>query len=178
MAPRSVAVVGATERADASSSYVMKNLMNFGYQGTIIPVHPKAEAVFGYRAAPSLRALDAAPDVAVIAIAADKVIAALEEAGSTGVKAAVVLASGFAELNEAGSERQRQLVEIAGRYGMERPASSAMSETCATPPPDTPTIATPGFTGRVFNVRHNVAVSMKPSMSGTSMMPVRRKKAR
>ncbi|MGO7986414.1 acetate--CoA ligase family protein [Rhizobium leguminosarum] len=118
MAPRSVAVVGATERADASSSYVMKNLMRFGYQGKIIPVHPKAEAVFGYRAAPSLRALDAAPDVAVIGIAADKVIAALEEAGSTGVKAAVVLASGFAELDEAGRERQRQLVEIAGRYGM------------------------------------------------------------
>jgi acyl-CoA synthetase (NDP forming) len=118
MAPRSVAVVGATERADASSSYVMKNLMRFGYQGKIIPVHPKAEAIFGYRAAPSLSSLDAAPDVAVIGIAADKVIAALEEAGSAGVKAAVVLASGFAELDEAGRERQRQLVEIARSYGM------------------------------------------------------------
>jgi len=118
MAPQSVAVVGATERADASSSYVMKNLMRFGYQGKIIPVHPKAETVFGYKAAPSLSTLDTAPDVAVIGIAADKVIAALEEAGSGGVKAAVVLASGFAELDEAGRERQRQLVEIADRYGM------------------------------------------------------------
>ncbi|CDZ58587.1 Acyl-CoA synthetase (NDP forming) [Neorhizobium galegae bv. orientalis] len=118
MAPRSVAVVGATERADASSSYVMKNLMRFGYQGQIIPVHPKAATIFGLPASPSLSALDTPPDVAVIGIAADKVIAALEEAGSTGVKAAVVLASGFAELDEAGRERQRQLVEIAERYGM------------------------------------------------------------
>jgi acyl-CoA synthetase (NDP forming) len=118
MAPRSIAVVGATERADASSSYVMKNLMRFGYQGRIIPVHPKAETIFGFPASPSLSALDTPPDVAVIGIAADKVIAALEEAGSTGVKAAVVLASGFAELDEAGRERQRQLVEIAERYGM------------------------------------------------------------
>lgn len=118
MAPRSVAVVGATERADASSSFVMKNLMRFGYRGQIIPVHPKAEAIFGLRASPSLSALDTPPDVAVIGIAADKVIAALEEAGTTGVKAAVVLASGFAELDEAGRERQRQLVEIADRYGM------------------------------------------------------------
>ncbi|CAN7484583.1 acetate--CoA ligase family protein [Neorhizobium tomejilense] len=118
MAPRSVAVVGATERADASSSYVMKNLMRFGYQGQIIPVHPRAETIFGLPASPSLSALTNAPDVAVIGIAADKVIAALEEAGSTGVKAAVVLASGFAELDEAGRERQQQLVEIAERYGM------------------------------------------------------------
>ncbi len=118
MAPQSVAVVGATERADASSSYVMKNLMRFGYQGKIIPVHPKAEMVFGHKTAPSLSALDTPPDVAVISIAADKVISALEEAGSSGVKAAVVLASGFAELDEAGRERQRLLIEIAGRYGM------------------------------------------------------------
>lgn len=118
MAPRAIAVVGATERADASSSYVMKNLMRFGYQGKIIPVHPKAETVFGLPAAPSLSALDIAPDVAVIGIAADKVISALEEAGQTGVKAAVVLASGFAELDEAGRERQRQLIEIADLYGM------------------------------------------------------------
>ncbi|WP_037077808.1 acetate--CoA ligase family protein [Neorhizobium vignae] len=118
MAPRSIAVVGATERADASSSYVMKNLMRFGYQGHIIPVHPKAGTIFGLPASPSLSALTHLPDVAVIGIAADKVIAALEEAGSTGVKAAVVLASGFAELDEAGRERQRQLVEITERYGM------------------------------------------------------------
>ena len=118
MAPQSVAVVGATERADASSSYVMKNLMRFGYQGKIIPVHPKAETVFGHKAAPSLSTLDTAPDVAVIGIAADKVISALEEAGHTGVKAAVVLASGFAELDEAGRERQRQLIDIADRYDM------------------------------------------------------------
>jgi acyl-CoA synthetase (NDP forming) len=92
--------------------------MRFGYQGQIIPVHPKAATIFGLPASPSLSALDTPPDVAVIGIAADKVIAALEEAGSTGVKAAVVLASGFAELDEAGRERQRQLVEIAERYGM------------------------------------------------------------
>lgn len=118
MAPQSVAVVGATERADASSSFVMRNLMRFGYQGQIIPIHPKAETVFGYKAISSLSALDDAPDVAVIGINADKVIGTLEEAGRTGVKAAVVLASGFAELDEAGRERQRQLIDIAERYGM------------------------------------------------------------
>jgi len=55
MAPRSIAVVGATERADASSSFVMKNLMRFGYQGKIIPVHPKAGMIFGLAAPPRSR---------------------------------------------------------------------------------------------------------------------------
>jgi acyl-CoA synthetase (NDP forming) len=70
MAPRSVAVIGATERADASSSYVMRNLMAFGFSGAIIPVHPKAETVFGIAAIPSLDRLDAPADVAVIGIGA------------------------------------------------------------------------------------------------------------
>ncbi|MEI8699265.1 MAG: CoA-binding protein [Mesorhizobium sp.] len=118
MAPRSVAVIGATERADASSSYVMRNLMAFGFSGTIIPVHPKAEKVFGIPAIPSLDRLDAPADVAVIGIGAAHVLSALEEAGKAGVKAAVVLASGFAETDDEGKARQQALVGIARKYGM------------------------------------------------------------
>ncbi|PTE10781.1 acetate--CoA ligase family protein [Mesorhizobium helmanticense] len=118
MAPRSVAVIGATERADASSSYVMRNLMAFGFSGTIIPVHPKAETVFGIAAMPSLDGLDAPADVAVIGIGAAHVLAALEDAGKAGIKAAVVLASGFAETDGEGKARQQALIGIARKYGM------------------------------------------------------------
>jgi acyl-CoA synthetase (NDP forming) len=118
MAPRSVAVIGATERTDASSSYVMRNLLAFGFSGAIIPVHPKAERVFGIAAIPSLDRLDAPADVAVIGIGAAHVLTALEDAGKAGVKAAVVLASGFAETDEEGKARQQALVGIARKYGM------------------------------------------------------------
>jgi acyl-CoA synthetase (NDP forming) len=118
MAPRSVAVIGATERTDASSSYVMRNLKAFGFSGAIIPVHPKAETVFGIPAIPSLDRLDAPADVAVIGIGAAHVLGSLEEAGKAGVRAAVVLASGFAETDEEGRARQQALVEIARKYGM------------------------------------------------------------
>jgi acetate---CoA ligase (ADP-forming) len=118
MAPRSVAVIGATERADASSSYVMRNLMAFGFSGAIIPVHPKAETIFDIPTIPSLDRLDAPADVAVIGIRAAHVLSALEDAGRAGVKAAVVLASGFAETDEEGKARQQALVEIARKYGM------------------------------------------------------------
>ena len=117
MAPRSVAVVGATERADASSSYVMRNLLRFGYQGRIVPIHPKAAQVFGIPAVASLEAVEPV-DAVLIGIAAEHVNAALEAAGRSGARAAVVLASGFAEHGPAGAARQAGLREIAGRYGM------------------------------------------------------------
>ncbi|MFN3547273.1 MAG: CoA-binding protein, partial [Mesorhizobium sp.] len=118
MDPRSVAVVGATERPDASSFFVMKNLLAKGFSGPIHPVNPRGGTVFGLPAATALSELDAPPDVAVIGIAADRVEAALEEAGSAGVRAAVVLASGFAELDAEGRDRQEQLAAIARRHGM------------------------------------------------------------
>lgn len=118
MAPRSVAIVGATERADASSSFVMRNLMTQGFAGRILPVNPRGAAIFGHAAAPSLAALDEVPDVVVIGIAADRVNVALREAAAAGVKAAVVLASGFAETDERGRSRQAELVSIAAQHGM------------------------------------------------------------
>ncbi|WP_246245778.1 acetate--CoA ligase family protein [Mesorhizobium zhangyense] len=118
MNPRSVAVIGATERPDASSSYVMRNLMAFGFSGTIIPVHPKADQVFGIPAIPALDRLDTPADVAVIGIGATHVLGALEAAGKAGTKAAVVLASGFAETDDEGKARQQALIEIAEKYGM------------------------------------------------------------
>lgn len=118
MAPRSVAIVGATERADASSGFVMRNLMAQRFAGKILPVNPRGGTIFGHPAATSLAALGEAPDVAVIGIAADRVNAALREAAEAGIKAAVVLASGFAEAGEEGCGRQAELVAIAEQNGM------------------------------------------------------------
>ncbi|MEZ5783814.1 MAG: acetate--CoA ligase family protein [Rhizobiaceae bacterium] len=118
MAPRSVAIIGATERADASSSFVMRNLMTQSFTGRIMPVNPKGGEIFGHRAATALTALDEVPDVAVICIAAERANAALSEAAGMGVKAAVILASGFAETGDEGRARQTELVEIAERHGM------------------------------------------------------------
>lgn len=118
IAPRSVAIVGATERADASSGFVMRNLTAQRFAGKILPVNPRGGTIFGHPAAASLAALGEIPDVAVIGIAADRVNAALREASEAGIKAAVVLASGFAETDEEGRSRQADLVAIAERNGM------------------------------------------------------------
>lgn len=116
--PHSVAVVGATERAGASSGFVMRNLLEHGYAGRIYPVHPREERVFGLTAVSHLAHLPEAPDLAVICIPAPYVAEALADAGRKGTKAAIVLSSGFAEKDEEGGARQQELVQIAANYGM------------------------------------------------------------
>ncbi len=113
MEARSVAVVGASERPDASSSFVMKNLLACGFAGEILPINPRGGMVFGRTAVPRLADLDAAPDAVVIAIPAAMAAGAVGDAASIGIKAAVVLASGFAETDADGAARQAALVGAA-----------------------------------------------------------------
>jgi acyl-CoA synthetase (NDP forming) len=115
---RSVAVVGASEKPGAPAGFVVRNLQACAYGGRILPVHPSAPTVFGLKAVPRLSDLDEIPDAILVGVAAERVARVLEEAGACGVKAAVVLASGFAELDAAGRGRQEELVAIAARYGM------------------------------------------------------------
>ncbi|MFI5015856.1 MAG: acetate--CoA ligase family protein [Hyphomicrobiales bacterium] len=118
MRARSVAVVGASQRPDASTSFVMRNLIGCGFRGAIHPVHPTAGTVFGLPAAPRLAALAQSPDAVLIGVAAERVLPILEEAGELGIKAAVVLASGFAEAGASGQALQRALAETARRHAM------------------------------------------------------------
>src|SRR6478609_9767645 len=116
--PASVAIVGASERTGASSGFVIRNLLERGYAGRIVPVHRTAATIFGLQAVPSLADMDSTPDAVLIGLPAEAVAGVLEEAGSLGVRAAVVLASGFAETGAEGRARQQVIREIALRHGM------------------------------------------------------------
>ncbi|WP_293857522.1 acetate--CoA ligase family protein [uncultured Alsobacter sp.] len=115
---RSVAIVGASERPGASSGFVMRNLLARGYAGRIVPVHLSAPTVFGLPAARSLSDLQDKPDAILVGLPAEAATGVIEEAGSLGIRAAVVLASGFAETGAEGAERQDALVAAARRHGM------------------------------------------------------------
>ncbi|MFI4994506.1 MAG: acetate--CoA ligase family protein [Hyphomicrobiales bacterium] len=118
MQARSVAVIGASERPDASTSFVMRNLIDRGFRGPIYPVHPTASLVFGLPAAKRLADLPHMPDAVLIGVAAGRVQDVLEEAGNLGVKAAVILASGFAEVGASGRTLQSALARTARDHGM------------------------------------------------------------
>src|SRR5687768_15962380 len=118
LAPRDVALVGATEREGALGSIVYRNLAAGGLRGALYAVNPKHRAVFGQRAYARLGELPRAPDLAVIATPARTVAQIIEDAAAAKVKAAVVLSSGFAEVGPEGRALQEKVVAAAKRGGV------------------------------------------------------------
>jgi acetyltransferase len=118
LAPRSIALVGASEREGSLARIVHSNLVAGGLHGALYAVNPGHREVFGRRAYASLLDLPQAPDMALIATPARTVPKILEQAGVAGIKAAVVLSSGFGEADGAGRALQDAAVAAARRGGV------------------------------------------------------------
>lgn len=117
LAPRSVAVVGASPRVDTYGHQALDNLVAASFDGPVFGVHPRETEVLGVRCYPALSDLPEVPDAIVIATPAATVPDLIDEAGRLGVGGAVVIAAGFAEV-EHGRELQRQLRENALKHDM------------------------------------------------------------
>jgi acyl-CoA synthetase (NDP forming) len=117
--PRSVAIVGASDNKEIIRGRLLHIMLLRGFPGQIYPVTPSRTEVQGLRAYPSVAALPEPVDLAVIVIPSAAVLQVLDECGVRGIKAAVIITSGFAE--EKGEEarvRQEELRRIAARYDM------------------------------------------------------------
>jgi acyl-CoA synthetase (NDP forming) len=112
LAPRSVAVIGASDTPGNRGGTAVSYLRKFGFNGAIWPVHPQAESVGGIRAYPSVAALPEPADVAVIGLAAARVLPALRECVAAGIHHAIVWAGGFAEGGPEGRALEDGLVEF------------------------------------------------------------------
>lgn len=118
LAPRSVAIVGASAREDAVGFRVIRNLRRLGYRGTIFPVNPRYSEVSGLPCYPSLSALPEPVDAAFIAVPNTGGPALVEEAGRAGIRALVVNASGYADGGPEGRELQQRLEAAAKAHGI------------------------------------------------------------
>ena len=116
--PRSVAVVGASARPATIGRALIDNLIRAGFGGAIYPVHPSAREIAGRPCFPSLSACPGPVDLAVVAVPAASVEATIEEAARIGVRGAVVISSGFAEVGGDGRAVEKRLHEIARSAGM------------------------------------------------------------
>jgi acyl-CoA synthetase (NDP forming) len=112
IAPRSIAVVGASPRAGSFGLRTLENLAHF--RGPVWPVNAKYEQVGAYVCYPSLAALPGKPDLVALVVPREGVQAALAEAAAAGAGGVVVYASGYGEMaREEGAAEQRRLGEIA-----------------------------------------------------------------
>lgn len=115
--PRTVAVVGATDRHGSYASQTLLNLEQLGYGGEVWGVNPSREEAHGVPCFPSLADCPAPADAVVVAIPAAGVPAVVEEAGAAGCGGAVVLAAGFGEV-DSGQGLQDELVAAAERHAI------------------------------------------------------------
>jgi acyl-CoA synthetase (NDP forming) len=118
LAPRSIAVIGGSDDPTRVGGRPIQRLLSAGYQGAIYPVNPKRSEVQGLKAYASIADIEGEIDCAVIAIAADGALAAVEACAAKGVKSLVVFSAGFAEVGEEGQRIQDRMVEIARGAGM------------------------------------------------------------
>ncbi|MBF0354007.1 MAG: GNAT family N-acetyltransferase [Alphaproteobacteria bacterium] len=118
--PRSVAVFGATNREKAVGNLVMRNLLQGGFMGPIMPVNPNQKAVCGVLAYSDVASLPMTPDLAVICTPPKTVVGMIEELGARGTRAAVVVTAGLAanQLDNDHRSVQQAMLETAKKYEM------------------------------------------------------------
>ena len=109
-APRSVAVIGATEKAGSVGRNILRNLITSPFGGTVFPIHPSRSSVLGIKAYPSIAAVPEAVDLAVIATPAPTVPAIIKECGQAGVQGAIIISAGFRETGPEGLELEQQVL--------------------------------------------------------------------
>lgn len=112
--PRSVAIIGASSDPGRTTGRPLRYLLKHGFQGTVYPVNPRATEIDGVPCYPSIEALPAAPDMALILVGPELVNDAVRRLAGIGTAAAIVLAGGYAETGEDGRARQAELKAVAG----------------------------------------------------------------
>jgi len=113
-APRSVAVIGATETMGSVGRTILENLMAQPFGGVVHPVNPKRSHVLGLRAYKSVGEIPGSVDLAVVATPASSVPAIITECAAAGVRGTVIISAGFREVGEAGVEIERELLARCG----------------------------------------------------------------
>ena len=117
-APKSVAVIGATETPGSVGRTIVWNLLSSTFGGTIYPVNPKRPSILGIKAYPTLSAVPELVDLIVVVTPAKTIPAIIEEAVNLGVKSAIIISAGFKETGPEGLELEQQILAHARRGNM------------------------------------------------------------
>jgi len=116
--PRSVAVIGASNRQLTIGYRIIQNLLDHGFNGPVFPVHPKESEIRGLAAYPTILDVPEHVDLAHIVVKNTLVPQILGDCASKGVKAVIINTAGFKEVGGDGVELERQIVRIAEETGI------------------------------------------------------------
>ena len=116
--PRSVAVIGASNRPGTVGTTLFRNILQAGFKGVAYPVNPTWPSVSGVHCYPDVKSLPEVPDLAVVIVPAALVAGVVDQVGRAGTRGVVVISSGFREVGGAGIPLEEEVVRIAARYRM------------------------------------------------------------
>ncbi|MCC6605303.1 MAG: bifunctional acetate--CoA ligase family protein/GNAT family N-acetyltransferase [Anaerolineae bacterium] len=116
--PRSVALIGATEREGSVGRTILWNLMTNSFGGTIFPINPTRGSVMGIKSYPSIGEVPEKVDLAIIVTPARTVPGIIRECVEAGVRGAIVISAGFKEIGPEGAKLEQELLAEARRGHM------------------------------------------------------------
>jgi acetate---CoA ligase (ADP-forming) len=116
--PKSVAVVGTNKVTGTVPGDIFINILQTGFQGVIYPVSPREKSISGVKTYKYVIDIPDEVDLAVIVFPSSVCKLALEQCGQKGIKSVIIISAGFREVGIKGVEKERELVEIAKKYGI------------------------------------------------------------
>ncbi len=118
LAPRSIAVIGASRDPQSVGGALFRNLIRWGFAGAVYPVNPRASSVAGVHAYASVADLPEIPELVFITVPASSVLDAARQCAALGVRALCVISAGFAETGAEGAAAQAELLDLCRAHGM------------------------------------------------------------
>ena len=116
--PKSVAVIGATNRRGAIGREILHNIIDYEFEGKVFPVNPTKSVIHSIKCYSTILDVPDAVDLAVIVVPKEQVLRVVDQCGEKGVKGLVVVTAGFKETGEAGAELEDKLAARVSGYGM------------------------------------------------------------
>ena len=114
--PKSIAVIGASDKVGKTGYRIFRNLIGSGYDGVVYPVNPTKESVQGVAAYKSIDEVPKVVDLAIIVTPANVVYDVIEQCGKKGVKGILIISAGFKEIGEEGKKLEQKLLELKEKY--------------------------------------------------------------
>jgi acyl-CoA synthetase (NDP forming) len=116
--PKSIAIFGASDDVTKIGGRPLQFLLKYGYAGAIYPINRKAGTVQSLQAYATVRDVPEVPELAVLAVPPQGVLEAVKDCAERGVRAAVILSSGFSEMGAEGAKLQAEIGDLARASGM------------------------------------------------------------
>ncbi|MHA2102897.1 MAG: acetate--CoA ligase family protein [Candidatus Hodarchaeales archaeon] len=116
--PQSIAVVGASRREGSIGKAILKNIIDFGYEGTVYPVNPNADSVNSIKCHPDLKSIPEQIDLIIIVTPSKFVHNVMKEAIDLNIRSAVIITAGFKEIGKEGEKAEKEILALAKTINM------------------------------------------------------------